>query len=288
MRLGGRQREAADEAARPDLVPRSPGLESVGSTAALRAAGYEILGGVMGASVEHLSLVGYRAKDWATDRRWEPDDDPPLVSTDRRYPFPLREYALALQSGWDVALDRLTAACRGIGGDGVVGIVVSEQVPSRGNKISCSPVPPCGEAVIGGRARTFLTTLGGFDLSKLREIEWVPRTLVFGTAVGIRRADLFSLLGTKNVNWNDDVPMYTELVSGVRRVARHELERRARSAGAGGVLVSLPIRVHVEELKHHDRYDVEDHMAVATIIGDTIVRSERSEPRHPVAVIALG
>jgi hypothetical protein len=128
---------------------------------ALRAAGYEILGGVMGASVEHLSLVGYRAKDWATDRRWEPDDDPPLVSTDRRYPFPLREYALALQSGWDVALDRLTAACRGIGGDGVVGIVVSEQVPSRGNKISCSPVPPCGEAVIGGRARTFLTTLGG-------------------------------------------------------------------------------------------------------------------------------
>jgi hypothetical protein len=92
----------------------------------------------------------------------------------------------------------------------------------------------------------------------------------------------------KNVNWNDDVPMYTELVSGVRRVARHELERRVRSAGAGGVLVSLPIRVHVEELKHHDRYDVEDHMAVATIIGDTIVRSERSEPRHPVAVIALG
>ena len=247
--------------------------------AAVEGAGFKPVGQVLGTTVFQIGYAGnWCSAMWADGRgtkvsssRWAPFSD--LVRT---------MYAARRQ-----ALSRAVAECRGLGGDGVVGVKLRiGAFPAGGLEFTVlgtavravSPIRP---------ARPFTSHLSGQDFARLVHSGWVPTGLAFGISVASRHDGY----GTRRqVGWlagNQEVDGYTELITHARRDARAQLARDAASNGGDGVVVDeMDVRVREQECGQNGR----DHIVEAVFVGTSIARFGRTR-RHtgprPLTIMRL-
>ena len=106
-------------------------LLSVPAHTGVMAAGFTPVGEVMGCIVAHLGWSGYGGCGWAYGMA------PPqytITSTNSRGYFGFGPYVDAKRSAWASAINRMLAECAALGGDGVVGVRLTESDLTEGNR----------------------------------------------------------------------------------------------------------------------------------------------------------
>lgn len=241
---------------------------SVDEFAAVRSAGFEPVGQVMGATVD--TIVRPRYADCGLRGRWggQPMTTAGLGGAARGSGY--RQVTEALLAARRRAAHRLTQECAALGGDGVVGVRLSiTEVPGT--------LPAFAFTVMGTAVRArgrvhprapFLSDLSGQDFARLLQAGWVPCGLVFGVAIGVRHDDY----QTVQARWswgNTEVTGYTQLVEQTRADVRRRIaDDVARHGGAGLVVQQMTLRVR--ELECPSSEGARDHVAEATLIGTAV------------------
>ncbi|MGQ4516668.1 hypothetical protein [Streptomyces sp. DW26H14] len=250
---------------------------STGAFAAIRAVGFEPVGQVMGSAVYQIWNV--------YDCRYSGADLLNRGAPARTVLYGLDGYDAARRS----ALERLTAECAALGGDGVVAAeltvapfptdpsylefkVIGTAVRARG------PVRP---------KRPFTCHLDGQGFAKLVSNGWIPVELLVGMARGVTH-DTF-LTNVQSNSWNNgEVEGWSSLVQGARSSSRRRLAQLVRSRGGDGVILATGSLV-VRETACWRTVDQRDHVADSTMIGTSVAAFHRApaEPRT-LAVLPLG
>ncbi|WP_327290205.1 heavy metal-binding domain-containing protein [Streptomyces sp. NBC_01198] len=247
--------------------------------AAVEGAGFEPVGQVLGTAVFHIGYVG----NWCSNT-WSSSWGSAMSSTARA---PFSDLVRAMYAARRQAVGRAVAECRGLGGDGVVGVKLRVGAfPAGGVEFTAlgtavravSPVRP---------ARPFTSHLSGQDFARLVHSGWVPTGLAFGISVATRHDDYDTRVQTGRFAGNREVDGYTELITHARRDARAQLARDAASNGGDGVVVDeTDVRVREQECGNGYR----DHIVEAVFVGTSIARFGRSR-RHtgprPLTIMRL-
>src|SRR5262249_8310898 len=146
-------------------------------------------------------------------------------------------YAPLVQAMYEArhkALDRMTAECEELNGDGGVGVRLTiGAFPAGGLGFKAigtalrdpgvGPVAPLRQR--GSRPkRPFTSVLSGQDFAKLIMKGWVPAGLALGISIGSRHDDWLTVGQTRWGSGNAEVTGYTELVNDARHDARQQLE----------------------------------------------------------------
>ncbi len=275
-------------AARIDGVRRSGTWSSALSTgefAALRAVGFEPVGQVMGSAVYHVGRSG---------RYWGYHD---CLYAGAGYAF-ASSYARVALSGRDApsaglvqvldqarraALDRMTAECTALGGDGVVAAQLT--VAPFVAQPNCLEFKVIGTAVrAAGTVRAphpFTCHLDGQGFAKLVTAGWVPVELLYGMSIGVRHDDFGTRAQTRSWN-NTEVSGWSDLVQAVRSDACAHLRAQGGRRGGDGVILSAgDLRIWRESCMRSGNNEQEDHVAEATLVGTTVARftASRRPPR---------
>ena len=195
-------------------------------------------------------------------------------------------YVDALYHGFDTALYRMLLECQSLGGDGVVGVRLEQRHLGQGNREFVA----LGTAVraAGGQrpARLFSTTLNGQDFAKLLQGGWMPASVVVGISVAIRHDDWATRSQASAWTYNTEVSGYTELVNHVRADSRTQLSRRVAAIGANGAITStMQLSIHAQEVGENHT----DHVAESRLVGDAIVRfhTEGAIPTQSLKILPL-
>jgi len=267
---------AAARLARMSSTGAVTSLLSVPSALGARSAGFDPVGDVMGAVSARIGWRGSGLLDYTTMR----PHPGTVTSGSGRGSGGFGPYVRAVYRSYDVAVDRMTAEATALRADGVVGVSIEVTEDEAGGR----HVVARGSAVRArGRTsaeRVFLADLSGIEVSALLRGGWIPVTMVWGVSVGVRPTDWTA---AQQMRWSAgtaEVTGYTDLVTAVRADAREQLNRRVRTAGADGVIVSGNV------LLEHSDVRVE-----ATIRGTAIARFSSSESRQEsrtVPVLPLG
>jgi uncharacterized protein YbjQ (UPF0145 family) len=240
-------------------------LLSAAGAAGLRAAGFEVVGEVLGAAVMQASWRRYRGcvMGWMGD---EP-------------------YADAVRLGWRRAFDRLRQEATALGADGVVGVTLTRE-RLEGEKQEFTAL---GTAVRSrGRERPpvpFTTDLDGPGLVKLLAGGWVPAGVVAGLSVAVVHDDWLIGLQRRGYEGGVEIGGYTRLVNQVRAAARRDLVEQVARLGADGALMTA---TRLQVRRHEPRGHV-DHSAECLIVGNGIVRFGRSSvvaPAVPAVILS--
>jgi hypothetical protein len=133
------------------------------------------------------------------------------------------------------ALDRMTAECSALGGDGVLAAQLT--VAPFVAQPNCLEFKVIGTAVrAAGTVRApqpFTCHLDGRGFAKLVTAGWVPVELLYGMSIGVRHDDYRTRAQTRSWS-NTEVSGWSELVQAVRSDARAHLRaqtgRRAATA----------------------------------------------------------
>jgi uncharacterized protein YbjQ (UPF0145 family) len=266
---------------------------STGEFAAIRAAGFEAVGQVMGSAVYHVGRSG---------RYWGYHD---CLYSGAGYTFARADASVAL-SGRDApsaalvkvldqarrtALGRMTAECAALGGDGVVAAELT-MVPFPA-QAECLEFKVIGTAVRArGEVRPprpFTCHLDGQGFAKLVAAGWVPSELLVGMSIGVRHDDF----GTRSQSYswgNTEVTGWSELVHEVRADARQQLRLQGRRRGGDGIiLASGDLRVWSEPCirgnANNSDSEQEDHVVEATMVGTTIARFRTRAEQPPTLTV---
>jgi uncharacterized protein YbjQ (UPF0145 family) len=249
-----------------------------GEFAAIRSAGFEPVGQVFGAAVFGIARGdGYSCPEIKDG------------------PGPLGPLVRAIDQARRTAIERMTAQCAELGGDGVVGLRVTRgsfllggqeftalgtAVRARGAKVTAPP---------------FTSDMSGQDFAKLIMAGWVPAGLVFGVAIGACHDDWQTTRQTRRWSGNREVAGWTDAVNRARRDAGRQLEADVRRLGAeGAVVASMQLRVSVRDCPA--QVGRRDHVIEASILGTAVAtfaragqgpRTDRGRP-SPLAVLPLG
>ena len=264
-----------------------------GEFAAIRSAGFEPVGQVFGAAVfgvaygdgyscPRISAASAKAVQAASSdqhaerdgRGPEPDEDGPLGPLVR-----------AMDQARRTAVERMTAQCAELGGDGVVGLRVSrgsfllggQEFAALGTAVRAHGVGHGGAR--GGRALVepapFASDLSGQDFAKLIMAGWVPAGLVFGVAIGACHDDWQTTRQTRRWSGNREVVGWTDVVNQSRRDARDRLDLDVQRLGAeGAVVASMQLRVSVRDCPAQPGR--RDHIVEASILGTAVARFARA------------
>ena len=261
--------------------------------AAIKGAGFEAVGQVLGAAVYNIGYRGYGCPMYggrynlgfggyggygynpgtATSGGGSRSAYAPLVQT--------------LYEARRTALGRMTAECRELGGHGVVGVRLTiGGFPAGGlefKAIGTAVRAPGGVPL----REPFTSDLSGQDFAKLIHAGWVPAALVLGIAVGARHDDWATVSQTSWGAGNTEVSGYTELVNVTRHDARVQLERDVARHGADGVVIQeMTLRVGEHECPVQEGR--RDHLAEATIIGTAVAHfGKPATARPPLAIMSL-
>ncbi|MFC0842806.1 heavy metal-binding domain-containing protein [Streptomyces noboritoensis] len=239
--------------------------------AAIRGAGFEPVGQVLGTGVFNIGSTGV----WGCPGAWSVADGR-KVPPSSAWTSSFSQLVRAMYTGRRLALDRAVAECRALGGDGIVGVKLRVgEFPSGGTEFTV-----LGTAV---RARSrirprlpFTSHLGGQDFAKLVHGGWIPTGLAFGIALEIRHDDWRT---SRRIRWtagNQEVDGYTQLINFVRQDARRQLALDAAKHGGDGVVVDdVELRVRESECPTYG-YS-RDLTAEAVLVGTSIARFDRSE-----------
>jgi uncharacterized protein YbjQ (UPF0145 family) len=252
--------------------------------AAVRAAGFEPVGQVLGSCVYHLGYTGA----YSCPGAWMGGAGYTSTSTGR-----YSAYGALTQSLYEarrLAVDRMTTECSMLGGDGVVGVRLAiRRFPAGGLEFSAigTAVRAVGSAV--RPAKPFTSHVTGQEFAKLVMNGWVPVSLVLGIAIGTRHDDWWTRMASRRWAGNQEVAGYTDLVNQTRHASRQELARHVRAAHADGVVVSS-IELEIRERECPVTDGQRDHICEATSIGTAIAafQSRNQPPRKgSLAIMSL-
>jgi len=259
--------------------------------AAIRSVGFEPVGQVLGAAVYNIGFTG----GYGCPGGWsgyggfaQPFRTPTQVSGRGGYGSfgPLIE---AMYEARHKALDRMSAECTELGGQGIVGVLLTiGAFPAGGLEFKAigTAVRAQGGGVVP--PRPFTSDLSGQDFAKLIMAGWTPVGLALGISVGARHDDWLTVGQTRWGAGNAEVVGYTDLVNDARHDGRVQLEKDVRRLGAEGVVVSkMDMKVHERECPMQEGR--RDHIVEVTIIGTATARfaSPGAQPPRSLAILSL-
>jgi uncharacterized protein YbjQ (UPF0145 family) len=259
--------------------------------AAIRSAGFEAVGQVLGAAVYNIGYTGgygcpgawgsYGYNSWGPAVRTQ-------VSSSGGY----GSFGSLVQTMYEArrtAIGRMVAECAELGGHGVVGVRLSiGSFPAGGLEFKA-----IGTAVRAPGApplkHPFTSDLSGQDFVKLVMKGWMPAGLVLGISIAARHDDWLTVGQTRWGAGNAEVSGYTELVNDARHDARTQLQADVKRLGAQGVVVA-DMQFHVRERECPAQEGRRDHIVEAINIGTAIVRFSDRPQRSggsPLAIMSL-
>ena len=257
--------------------------------AAIRSAGFEPVGQVLGAAVYNIGFTGgYNCPGaWSGYGGYaQAYRSVTQVSGQGGYGSfgPLTQ---AMYQARHQAIGRMQEECAALGGHGIVGVTLSiGSFPAGGLEFKAIGTAVRAPGAVPLR-QPFSSDLSGQDFAKLIHAGYVPCGLALGISVGARHDDWLTVGQTRWGAGNAEVVGYTELVNDSRHDARQQLERDVRRLGGEAVVVSrMDLRVHEREcpMQEHGK----DHVVEVTIIGTATVQfAAVAKPPPPLAVLSL-
>jgi uncharacterized protein YbjQ (UPF0145 family) len=261
--------------------------------AAIKSAGFDPVGQVLGAAVYNMGYAGgygcpsgYFGSYGRIAGGWQPGYTA-LSSSSR-----MSAYGPLVQTMYEArrkAIGRMAAECARLGGHGVVGVRLTiGRFPAGGLEFHAigTAVRAPGPVTV---PQPFTSDLSGQEFAKLIADGVVPVGLALGISIGARHDDWLTRSQTRWTAGNTEVGGYTELVNMTRHDARNELQRDVSRMGAEGVVVQrMELTVHERECQAQE--GARDHIAEATIIGTAIAhfgRSQRGAERPSLAILSL-
>jgi uncharacterized protein YbjQ (UPF0145 family) len=265
-----------------------------GEFAAIRSVGFEPVGQVFGAAVFGVAYgEGYScprtsalSRDAAEIPRSGQQPESIGQGRERDDHGPLGPLVRAMDQARRTAVERMTAQCVQLGGDGVVGLRVS-----RGSfLLGGQEFTALGTAVRARGARDggaseesappFTSDVSGQDFAKLIMAGWVPVGVVLGVAIGARHDDWQTTRQTRRWSGNREVAGWTDVVNESRREARGRLDRDVQRLGAeGAVVASMQLRVSARDCPAQPGR--RDHIVEASILGTAVARFARADQEPP-------
>ncbi len=257
--------------------------------AAIRGAGFEPVGQVLGAAVYNIGFTG----GYNCPGAWAGYGSSALTFrvgtqvSSRGGGGSFGPLTQAMYQARHAAIDRMLAECAELGGHGIVGVSLNIgsfpagglEFKAIGTAVRAPGAPPLD--------RPFSSDLSGQDFAKLMSSGWVPAGLALGISVGARHDDWLTVGQTRWGAGNAEVGGYTELVNDTRHDARIQLEKDVRRLGGEGVVVSrMDLRVHEREcpMQEHGK----DHIVEVTIVGTAMARfASEAKPPPPLAILSL-
>ncbi len=257
--------------------------------AAIRSAGFEPVGQVLGAAVYNIGFTGgYNCPGaWSGFGSYAQAYRSVTQVSGRGGYGSFGPLTQAMYEARHLAIGRMMAECAALGGHGIVGVALTIgsfpagglEFKAIGTAVRAPGSPPLQQP--------FSSDLSGQDFAKLISSGWVPAGLALGISVGARHDDWLTVGQTRWGAGNAEVVGYTELVNDTRHDARQQLERDVRRLGGEGVVVPrMDMRVHEREcpIQEHGK----DHIVEATIIGTAMVRfASVAKPPPPLAILSL-
>jgi uncharacterized protein YbjQ (UPF0145 family) len=261
---------AAADGVRTSLVPAN-GL------AGLEAAGFDMVGEVLGTIVMQIGWTGFGGCGYTPMLGGWGFGPGTLTSGAGSRWAGYAPYVDALKYGRNTALDRMVTEATALGADGVVGVRFTDE-RTADNKREFMAL---GTAVRSrGRerpARPFVTDLGGQDVAKLLAAGWVPAGIAYGISVAVRHDDWRTQSQLSYFAGNTEVAGYTELMNHVRADARREFAvLSARLGGDSALMTSMWHHVWEYEAGENHR----DHVAECVITGNAIARFGTAARAH--------
>lgn len=251
---------AAQDGVKTSLLPTA-------GAAGVVAAGFDVVGEVLGTTVMQIGWQGYGGCGWYNMGGGYFGQSAMVSSNSRWAGF--APYVNALKHGRDLAMSRMVQEASALGADGVVGVRLTDQRMD-GHKHEFMALGTAVRSRGGVRpARPFTTDLTGQDVAKLISAGWVPAGLTYGIAVVIRHDDWRTQSQVAPFAGNIEVSGYTELLTRVRADARREFaEHAARIGGDAALTSTLRSRMWPLEVGENHR----DHVAECVIVGNVIAR----------------
>jgi uncharacterized protein YbjQ (UPF0145 family) len=262
---------------------------SIEEFAAIRSAGFEPVGQVLGAAVYNIGFSGgYNCPGaWSGFGSYAQAYRSVTQVSGRGGYGSFGPLTQAMYDARHLAINRMVTECAELGGHGIVGVSLTiGSFPAGGLEFKA-----IGTAVRSAGApplkQPFSSDLSGQDFAKLLSSGWVPAGLALGISVGARHDDWLTVGQTRWGAGNAEVVGYTELVNDTRHDARQQLEKDVRRLGGEGVVVQrMDMRVHEREcpIQEHGK----DHIVEATIVGTALVRfASVAKPPPPLAILSL-
>jgi uncharacterized protein YbjQ (UPF0145 family) len=262
---------------------------------AIKSAGFEPAGQVLGAAVYNLGYTGgYGCPAYGGFGRGPLGGymGPYTSQTSTSGGGEFGSYAPLVRTMYEarrLAISRMTAECAELGGQGVVGVRLTiGGFPAGGLEFKAIGTAVRAPGTVKLR-EPFTSDLTGQDFAKLILAGWVPAGLVLGISVGARHDDWITVNQTRWGSGNIEVQGYTDLVNDTRHDARKQLQRDVARHGAEGVVVQrMEMRVGEHECPAQEGR--RDHLVEATIIGTAIThfgRDRTRDARPPLAIMSL-
>jgi uncharacterized protein YbjQ (UPF0145 family) len=259
---------------------------------AVRGVGFEPVGQVFGAAVFAAGYVSGSSCPGAWGSSADRRPAGPATQVSGRHDAgsfgPLVE---AMYQARQTAIDRMTAECAALGGQGVVGVRLSRGVlPLSGLDFAAAGTAVRAPGAAHGQRALFTCDVSGQDFAKLITAGWVPAGLALGISIGSRHDDR-GLAG--QARWwcgNVEVAGWTERVNRSRHDARRRLEQDVRRLGGEGVVIT-GMQMRVRERDCPAAVGRRDHIAEVTLTGTAIARFSGAAPcpaGPALTVIPLG
>jgi uncharacterized protein YbjQ (UPF0145 family) len=286
--------EVLPEAARARMASiRSSGTWGSALTtdefAAIRGVGFEPVGQVFGAAVYSAGDTGYRCPGaWRPSAGGTPARPATQVSG-QGSAGSFGPLVQAMYAARHAAIDRMTAECTELGGNGVVGVRLSRgSFPLGGTEFRAIGTAVRVPGTTPGPPEPFTSDLSGQDFAKLITTGWVPVGLALGISIGSRHDDRTTARQARWTSGNAEVAGWTELVSSSRQDARIQLESDVSRLGAEGMVIAgMSLQVRARDCP--ETVGRRDHVVEATLIGTAIARfAPAGRPGPALAIMSLG
>jgi uncharacterized protein YbjQ (UPF0145 family) len=259
--------------------------------AAVRTAGFEPAGQVLGAAVYNIGYTGGYGCPGAWggyNLGWAPAAQTQVSSGGGYGSFgPLVK---TMYEARRTAISRMVAECAELGGHGVVGVRLTIgsfptgglEFKAIGTAVRAPMTPPL--------RHPFTSDLSGQDFAKLVLSGWMPAGLVLGITIAARHDDWRTVGQTRWSAGNAEVNGWTALVNDARHDARLQLAADVKRVGAEGVVIAdMDMRIRERECPAQE--GGHDHIVEAVNIGTAIVRFKSSHlersSRPPLAIMSL-
>ena len=235
-----------------------------GEFAAIRSAGFEPVGQVLGAAVYAAGAASGSSC---------PGSFGPLVQ--------------AMYQARHTAIDRMITECTQLGGHGVVGVRLSRgSYPLGGLEFTAIGTAVRAPDAAYGQREPFTSDLSGQDFAKLIMTGWVPVGLALGISIGSRHDDRTTVRQARWASGNAEVAGWTELVNESRHDARRRLEGEVKRLGAEGVVIAA-MRLQVSQRTCPVTVGRRDHVVETTLIGTAIASFSPAGRRHAGPALAV-
>ena len=216
---------------------------SAGEFAAIRGAGFEPVGQVLGAAVYPVGwgMEGHGSPGAMISSRYED----PVVGQGvpgGRGVHPLDVLTRTMQAARQTAVSRMAGECTALGGDGIVGVRLTiGEFPVTAAGVECLEFTAIGTAVRAqGTARPprpFTSDLSGQDFARLITAGWVPVSLAMGISAAGKPDDPVTLSQRLPRAGNAELAAWAYLANLTRHDARLRLREEVARLGASGVVV---------------------------------------------------